>query len=150
MCFSGGAGLLSTASDYARLIQMMLNGGELDGARLLGPKTVELMTVSHTGVLFNQGKTGFGLGFEVVDDVGKSGIFGSPGQFLWGGAYHTTYWADPKEKIVAVLMTQLLPADGSDLHEKFRALVYQAILAPIGTALLPPAANKPRRARNTQ
>jgi CubicO group peptidase (beta-lactamase class C family) len=150
MCFSGGAGLLSTASDYARLIQMMLNGGELDGARLLGPKTVELMTVSHTGVLFNEGKTGFGLGFEVVDDVGKSGMFGSPSQFLWGGAYHTGYWADPNEKIAAVLMTQLLPADGSDLHEKFRALVYQAILAPVGTALLPPAANKPRRARNTQ
>jgi CubicO group peptidase (beta-lactamase class C family) len=77
-------------------------------------------------------------------------MFGSPGQFLWGGAYHTTYWADPKEKIVAVLMTQFLPADGSDLHEKFRGLVYQAILAPVGTAPSPPAANKPRRTGNTQ
>ena len=73
MCFSGGAGLLSTASDYARLLQMMLNGGELDGVRLLGPKTVELMTSNHTGVLFNEGKTGFGLGFEVIEHIGQSG-----------------------------------------------------------------------------
>ena len=144
MCFSGGAGLLSTASDYARLLQMMLNGGELDGVRLLGPKTVELMTSNHTGVLFNEGKTGFGLGFEIVDDIGKAGMFGSPGEFSWGGAYHTTYWADPKEKIVAVLMTQLLPAEGSDLHEKFRDLVYQAVIAPPGTSLPSPQA-KPRR-----
>jgi CubicO group peptidase (beta-lactamase class C family) len=145
MCFSGGAGLLSTASDYARLLQMMLNGGELDGVRILGPKTVELMTSNHTGVLFNEGKTGFGLGFEVIDDIGKSGAYGSPGEFMWGGAYHTIYWADPQEKIVAVLMTQLLPATGSDLHEKFRDLVYQAVVAPPGTALSTVAA-KPRRA----
>jgi CubicO group peptidase (beta-lactamase class C family) len=145
MCFSGGAGLLSTASDYARLLQMMLNGGELDGARLLGPKTVELMTSHHTGALFNEGKTGFGLGFEIVDDIGKAGMFGSPGEFSWGGAYHTVYWADPKEKIVAVLMTQLLPATGSDLHEKFRDLVYQSVLAPPGTAL-GASPSKPRRA----
>ncbi len=145
MCFSGGAGLLSTASDYARLLQMMLNGGELDGVRLLSPKTVELMTSNHVGTLFNEGKTGFGLGFEIVDDIGKAGIYGSPGEFSWGGAYHTTYWADPKEKIVAVLMTQLLPATGSDLHERFRNLVYQAVIAPPGTAAAAAPA-KPRRA----
>jgi CubicO group peptidase (beta-lactamase class C family) len=81
--------------------------------------------------------------------MGRLAMFGSPGQFLWGGAYHATYWADPKEKIVAVLMTQFLPADGSDLHEKFRGLVYQAILAPVGTAPSP-RANKPRRTGNTQ
>ena len=145
MCFSGGAGLLSTASDYARLLQMMLNGGELDGVRLLGPKTVELMTSNHAGTLFNEGKTGFGLGFEIVDDVGKAGNYGSPGEFSWGGAYHTTYWVDPQEKIVAVLMTQLLPAAGSDLHERFRNLVYQAVIAPPGTAAAVTSA-KPRRA----
>jgi CubicO group peptidase (beta-lactamase class C family) len=149
MCFSGGAGLLSTASDYARLLQMMLNGGELDGVRLLGPKTVELMTSNHTGVLFNEGKTGFGLGFEIIDHIGQAGIYGSAGEFSWGGAYHTVYWADPKERIVAVLMTQLLPATGSDLHERFRNLVYQAVVGPPGTALSAAPA-KPRRAGGTQ
>jgi CubicO group peptidase (beta-lactamase class C family) len=152
MCFSGGAGLLSTASDYARLLQMLLNGGELDGMRLLGPKTVELMTSNHVGALFNDGKTGFGLGFEIIGDLGAAGIFGSPGEFSWGGAYHTVYWADPKEKIVAVLMTQLLPATGSDLHEKFRDLVYQAVIAPPGASTgsghgpRSAPAGKPRRA----
>jgi CubicO group peptidase (beta-lactamase class C family) len=128
--FSGGAGLLSTASDYARFLQMVVNGGELDGARLLSPKTVELMSSSHTGTLFNEGRTGFGLGFEVVEHVGRSGEHGSVGLLSWGGAYHTDFWADPQEKLVAVLMTQLLPATGSDLHGKFRALVYQSIAAP--------------------
>jgi CubicO group peptidase (beta-lactamase class C family) len=103
------------------------------------------MTSNHVGTLFNEGKTGFGLGFEIVDDIGKAGIYGSPGEFSWGGAYHTTYWADPKEKIVAVLMTQLLPATGSDLHERFRNLVYQAVIAPPGTAAAAAPA-KPRRA----
>jgi CubicO group peptidase (beta-lactamase class C family) len=131
-CFSGGAGLLSTASDYARFLQMLLNGGELDGVRLLSPKTVELMTSNHVGTLFNEGHSGFGLGFEILEDVGKAGIVGSPGVFSWGGAYHTAYWADPKEQLVAVLMTQLLPATGSDLHGKFRMLVYQSIVAPAG------------------
>jgi CubicO group peptidase (beta-lactamase class C family) len=130
-CFSGGAGLLSTASDYARFLQMVVNGGELDGARVLGPKTVELMSSSHTGSLFNEGRTGFGLGFEVVEHVGRSGEHGSVGLLSWGGAYHTDFWADPQEKVVAVLMTQLLPATGSDLHGKFRALVYQSLVAPV-------------------
>lgn len=130
--FSGGAGLLSTASDYARMLQMLVNGGELDGVRLLGPKTVELMTSNHVGTLFNEGRTGFSLGFEVVEHVGRSGEHGSIGFFSWGGAYHTDYWADPEEQVVGVLMTQLLPATGSDLHGKFRALAYQAIVAPVG------------------
>ena len=129
-CFAGGAGLLSTAADYARFLQMFLNGGELDGVRILGPKTVELMTSNAVGTLYNEGKSGFGLGFEIVDTVGTVGLPGSPGTFSWGGAYHTSYWADPKEKIVAVLMTQLLPANGSDLLNKFRFMVYQAIVAP--------------------
>jgi CubicO group peptidase (beta-lactamase class C family) len=132
-CYSGGAGLLSTASDYARLLQMLLNGGELEGVRVLGPKTVELMTSNHTGTLFNEGRTGFGLGFEIVEHVGRSGLPGSVGVFSWGGAYHTLFWADPKEQVAAVLMTNLLPAGDSDLHGKFRALVYQSIVAPVGT-----------------
>jgi CubicO group peptidase (beta-lactamase class C family) len=135
IAFSGGAGLLSTARDYARLLQALLNGGELDGVRLLSPKTVELMTVNHVGTLLaERGPTdagmGFGLGFDVMEDVGKSGRYGSEGAFGWGGAYYTNYWVDPREKLVALLMTQLLPAAGSDLHGRFRALVYQSIVGP--------------------
>jgi CubicO group peptidase (beta-lactamase class C family) len=129
--FSGGAGLLSTASDYARFLQMVVNGGELDGVRVLSPKTVELMTSNHVGTLFNEGRDGFGLGFAVIEHLGRSGVPGSVGLFSWGGAYHTDFWGDPKEQVVAVLMEQLLPSGGSDLHGKFRALVYQAIVAPV-------------------
>ena len=129
--FSGGAGLLSTASDYARFLQMIVNGGELDGVRVLSPKTVELMSSNHTGAIFNEGRTGFGLGFEVVEHVGRSAEHGSVGLLSWGGAYYTDFCADPKEQVVAVLMTQLLPSGGSDMHGKFRALVYQAIVSPL-------------------
>ncbi len=130
VAFAGGAGLLSTARDYGRFLQMLLNGGEIDGVRLLGPKTVELMTVNHAGSLFSDGTRGFGLGFDVVEDLGKAGRHGSVGEFGWGGAYHTTYWVDPKEKMVVLLMTQLLPAGNSDLHARFRALVYQSVVGP--------------------
>lgn len=126
VCFSGGAGLLSTAEDYARFLIMLLQGGELGGARFLSPKSVELMTVDHVGDLYDS--QGFGLGFWVTERLGRNGQLGSVGAFGWGGAYHTTYWVDPAEKLVAVLMTQLLPAGDSDLHGKFRALVYQSIV----------------------
>jgi len=137
VAFAGGAGLLSTARDYGRFLQALLNGGEIDGVRLLGPKTVELMTVNHVGPRLaeawadRQGM-GFGLGFDVVEDLGATGRPGSVEAFGWGGAYHTTYWVDPKEKLVALLMTQLLPAGDSDLQAKFRALVYQSIVGPPG------------------
>ena len=125
--FSGGAGLLSTATDYARFLQMLLNGGELDGHRILSRKSVELMTVSHLGeIAFNAGQ-GFGLGVSVLEDVGARGTPGSAGEFGWGGAYHTTYWVDPQEELVVVHLTQLLPATGVDDQAKVRALVYQAI-----------------------
>jgi CubicO group peptidase (beta-lactamase class C family) len=140
-CFSGGAGLLSTAADYGRFLQMLLNGGELDGVRVLSPTTVKLATVNHVGALFNEGKTGFGLGFEVVDDLGKYGEPGSVGQFGWGGAYHTSYWVDPAQEMVAVLMTQLLPSEGSTLHDTFRALVYASIVGP-PTGVVAPATRK--------
>ena len=136
-CFAGGAGLLSTATDYARFLQMLVNGGELDSVRILGPKTIELMTSNAVGTLHNEGRSGFGLGFEIVDTVGAIGEPGSPGTFSWGGAYHTSFWADPKEKIVAVLMTQLLPANGSDLLKKFRFMVYQSVIAPPGPPAVP-------------
>ncbi|HVQ38986.1 MAG TPA: serine hydrolase domain-containing protein [Pyrinomonadaceae bacterium] len=126
--FSGGAGLLSTARDYARFLQMMLNGGELDGHRILSRKSVELMTVDHLGSrTFREGE-GFGLGFSVVKDLGGRGTPGSVGEYGWGGAYHSVYWVDPKEQLVVVYFTQLLPAGGLDDHAKLRALVYQAIV----------------------
>jgi CubicO group peptidase (beta-lactamase class C family) len=125
--FSGGAGLVSTARDYARFLQMMLNGGELDGLRLLSRQTVELMTSNHLrGVAFNDGQ-GFGLGFSVLTDVGARGTPGSVGEFGWGGAYHSTYWVDPKEQLVVVYLTQLIPAGDIDDHAKVRALLYAAL-----------------------
>jgi CubicO group peptidase (beta-lactamase class C family) len=125
--FSGGAGLVSTARDYARFLQMMLNGGELDGVRLLSRRTVELMTSDHLrGITFTDGQ-GFGLGFSVVSDVGARGVPGSMGEFGWGGAYHSTYWVDPKEQMVVVYLTQLLPAGDLDDHAKVRALLYAAL-----------------------
>ena len=128
MCFSGGAGLLSTAEDYARFLQMLANGSALDGVRILGPKTVEIMTVNQVGDLYGDRGQGFGLGFWVTNDLGKTGEMGSVGAFGWGGAYYTTYWVDPAERLVAVLMTQLLPAGGLDLQAKFKTLVYQSIV----------------------
>jgi len=125
-CYAGGAGLLATAGDYARFLLMLQNGGELGGVRVLSPKTVELMTADHVGTLY--GSQGFGLGFWVTDRLGRNGQPGTVGSFGWGGAYHTTYWVDPVEKLVCVLMTQLLPAGNSDLHAKFRAMIYQAII----------------------
>jgi CubicO group peptidase (beta-lactamase class C family) len=126
--FSGGAGLLSTAEDYARFLSMLLGGGELDGKRILSRKSVELMTTDHLhGLAFRDGQ-GFGLGFSVVKDLGARGQPGSAGEYGWGGAYHSTYWVDPKEQLVVVYFTQLIPARGLDDHDKLRALVYQAIV----------------------
>ena len=130
--FSGGAGLLSTAPDYGRFLQMMLNGGELDGARVLSRKTVELMTVNHVGDM--RGETsGFGLGFSVLRDLGARGQAGSVGEFGWGGAYHSTYWVDPSEDLVVVYLTQVIPATGLDDHQKVRALIYQALVDEVGS-----------------
>ena len=147
-CFSGGAGLLSTASDYARFLQMLLNGGELDGARLLGPKTVELMTSNAVGTLHNNGKFGFGLGFEITEHVGRAQRPGSVGEFGWGGAYHTQMWVDPKEELVVVYMTQTLPSGPLDLQPRVRALIYSSILgAP--TKKLPAPAAAPKSSHST-
>jgi CubicO group peptidase (beta-lactamase class C family) len=126
---SGGAGLLSTAQDYARFLTMMANGGALGSERLLSPTTVALMTRDHVGALYGVPGMGFGLGFEVLLDPGRAGRMGEPGQFGWGGAYHTVYWVDPNADLVAVFMTQLLPATGSLLQDRFRVLVYQALVA---------------------
>ncbi|MEX2284824.1 MAG: serine hydrolase domain-containing protein [Gemmatimonadota bacterium] len=126
--FSGGAGLVSTAYDYARFLQMLLNGGELSGVRILSPKTVELMTVDHIGDRYGTPGQGFGLGFSVVKDLGVRGQPGSFGEYGWGGAYHSSYWVDPREELVVTYFTQLIPATGLDDHAKLRTLVYQAIV----------------------
>jgi CubicO group peptidase (beta-lactamase class C family) len=128
--FSAGAGLVSTAADYGRFLQMLLNGGALDGQRLLSPLTVDLMTTNHLNELtlpWEQG-VGFGLGFSVVTDVGSRGVVGSSGEYGWGGAYHSSYWVDPKQDIIAIYLTQLLPAGQLDDHGKFRALLYQSLV----------------------
>jgi CubicO group peptidase (beta-lactamase class C family) len=133
-CFGGGAGLLSTPMDYARFLQMLLNGGELDGVRVLGPKTVELMTSNHVGALYTDGNMGFGLGFEVIEHLGRTGRFGSIGTYGWGSAYFQRYFVDPEEKLVAVFYAQLIPAGGLDIQEKWRDLVYAAIVGPLPAA----------------
>lgn len=126
--FSGGAGLLSTANDYMRFLLMMQNGGQLDGRRILSRKSVELMTVDHLGSIPYTAGSGFGLGFSVKKDLGLRGELGSVGEYGWGGAYHSTYWVDPKEELVVVYFTQLIPTGGLDDHPKLRALIYQAIV----------------------
>jgi len=128
--FSGGAGFLSTAVDYAKFLQMMLNKGSFNGKQIISPKTVALMTVNHLGAIpfpWEKG-VGFGLGFSVVEDLGQRGVLGSKGEFGWGGAYHSTYWVDPQEELVVVYFTQLIPANGLDDHQKLRALIYQALM----------------------
>jgi CubicO group peptidase (beta-lactamase class C family) len=126
-CFGGGAGLLSTASDYSRLVRMLANGGALDGVRILAPKTVVLMTANHVGSLYNEGRIGFGLGFEVVEHLGRAGRYGSEGAFGWGSAYYSNYWVDPEEDMVGLYFSQLVPNGGLDLQTKFRTLAYAAI-----------------------
>jgi CubicO group peptidase (beta-lactamase class C family) len=126
-CLSGGAGLLSTAADYGRFLQMLLNGGVLDGARLLSPKTVALATSNLVGTLYDEGRLGWGLGFEVTEKVGPAGRLDSPGAYGWGSAYYPRYFVDPSEKLVAFFLTQLIPAGDYDLHKRFRTLVYQSI-----------------------
>ena len=127
--FSGGAGLLSTARDYYLFLQMLANGGELNGHRIVSSRTVDLMTVNHLDdeVDFRPGER-FGLGFYVVVDPGERGIPGSTGEFGWGGAYGSAYWVDPAEELVVVYFTQLRPASIVEDHLMLRALVYQALV----------------------
>ena len=126
--FSGGAGLLSTATDYATFLQTMLNGGTFDGTRVLSRKTVESMTVDHLdGIAFRSGQ-GFGLGFSIMENPAALGLPASKGEYGWGGAYHSTYWVDPAEEMVVVYLTQLIPARNIDDHGKLRTLIHQAII----------------------
>jgi CubicO group peptidase (beta-lactamase class C family) len=128
--FAGGAGLISTAPDYARFLQMVLNGGQLDGVRILAPHTIELMTHNQSGMLFDStGGNGFGFGFWVAQRYGAEDM-SSVGSFGWGGAYGSQYSADPVEHLVLVFMINQLP-NRSDIANKFHTLVYQALVTPI-------------------
>jgi CubicO group peptidase (beta-lactamase class C family) len=140
--FSGGGGLVSTALDYHRFTAMLLNGGELDGMRLLGRKTVELMTANH---LPNDGEVaqlalpgsftdipyagvGFGLGFSVMRSPAHAHIPGTPGTYAWGGAASTAFWVDPTEELIVIFMTQLMPASTYPLGRELRVLSYSALI----------------------
>jgi CubicO group peptidase (beta-lactamase class C family) len=142
--FSGGGGMFSTAGDYARFSQMLLNGGELEGVRILGPKTIALMTSDqlpanverHTPVAMALGPfgptpemgTSFGLGFAVRVDAGRNPEPGSVGDFSWGGITGTLFWVDPKEKLVAVMMVQSPQAVNGMIWRQTRTMVYQALV----------------------
>jgi CubicO group peptidase (beta-lactamase class C family) len=120
--FSGGAGLVSTTADYARFIQLFLNGGELDGVRLLGRKTVELMLTNQVGAM--NPKHGLGFGLETADNDGDSPL--TVGSFEWGGAFNTTYWGDPKERLVGLIFTNTF-GEAVSLGTPFKTLVYSAL-----------------------
>jgi CubicO group peptidase (beta-lactamase class C family) len=135
---SGGGGLVSTTGDYLRFCRMMLNKGELDGVRLLGRKTVELMTTNHLqGDMAAMGQprfsessyegVGFGLGLSVMLDPARAQIVGTPGEYAWGGAASTAFWIDPAEELAVILMTQLTPSSTYPIRRELRSLTYGAI-----------------------
>ena len=129
--FSGAGGLVSTARDYFRFHQMMLNGGELDGVRLLSRKTIELMTANHTGdygIWLAGPGYGFGLGYAVVTDLGPSGTPRSEGSYYWGGAFGTIFWVDPSEELIGIMLTQVRPYTHLRIREDLATLTYQAIV----------------------
>ena len=124
--FSGGAGLSSTVKDYAIFLQMLLNKGEYNGKKILSRRTVELITSNQIGEL-NHGPNKFGLGFEIITREGQAVLGLSEGSFLWGGYFATNYWVDPKERIVGLIFTQQSPMSHGEIHDKFKAMVYQAL-----------------------
>ena len=124
--YSGGGGLSSTIYDYALFLQMLLNGGQLNGKRLLARNTVRMMTMNQIGDI-NRGANKFGLGFGITTEKGSSMLPTPEGVYEWGGMFATTYWVDPKEKIVALLYRQIFPTSQGSLPNKFKVLVYQAL-----------------------
>lgn len=123
--YSGGAGIVSTARDYARFLQMILDRGAIDGVRILSPRSVDLMTSNQIPAIYGQNGKGFGLGFETVERIGANG-YSSVGSFGWGGAYGSTYMVDPAERMVVVFMINQMPMQ-TDVAAKFPTLVYQAL-----------------------
>ena len=130
--YDGGSGLVSNIDDYSKFAEMLLNGGQINGVRILSEASVKLMSRNHLGIL-DQGMAfgikglGFGLSMAVVEDAGLAGTYGSDGRYFWGGAASTIFWVDPKEKITAVLMTQFMPSDKYPLREDLEALIYSGL-----------------------
>ena len=139
--FSGGGGLVSTAHDYHRFCQMLLNGGERDGARLLGPKTIELMTMNHLpngddlsecalgsfSETANDG-IGFGLGFAVLQDLPRTQNVGSIGEYYWGGAASTIFWIDPVEDMIVIFLTQFMPSGTFNFRGQIKQILYPGLV----------------------
>jgi CubicO group peptidase (beta-lactamase class C family) len=137
---SGGGGLCSTAADYLTFCRALLNGGELDGVRLIGPKTLALMTANHlpgnrdlpemSRSMFAEATysgVGFGLGFSVTMSPAKTLVPGSPGEYAWGGAATTSFWIDPAEELITIFMTQVIPSSAYPVRRELRTMVYAAI-----------------------
>jgi CubicO group peptidase (beta-lactamase class C family) len=125
--YSGGAGLSSTIYDYGIFLQMLLNNGKYNGKRILSRNSIRMMTTNQIGdITFRAGDT-FGLGFQVITEKGSGRTPAQAGTFSWGGAFATSYWVDPKEKIVMLFYRQLQSTTKGEVVEKFRALTYQAI-----------------------
>ena len=120
---SGGAGMISTAADYARFLSMLLGRGSVNGTRILSPRSVELMTVNQTGTLYNSDGLGFGLGFETVERLGAGG-YASSGSYGWGGAYGSNYRVDPSQRMVIVFMTQTPSANNNSVRARWLSAVY--------------------------
>jgi CubicO group peptidase (beta-lactamase class C family) len=125
--YSGGAGLSSPILDYAVFLQMLLNGGEYNGKRILSRNTIRMMTMNQIGDI-NLGDNKFGLGFQLLTEKGSAAVPAQEGTYSWGGAFSTSYWVDPKEKMVLLFYRQLQNSTHGDVVEKFRALVYQALV----------------------
>jgi CubicO group peptidase (beta-lactamase class C family) len=125
--YSGGGGLASTALDYAIFMQMLLNGGTYNGKRILSKNSVDMMTQNQIGNIDRGPNEKFGLGFGLVTENGSGRVGQSTGTFSWGGAFSSTYWIDPKEKIVAQFFLNQYPISHGDIHDKFKVLVYSAI-----------------------
>jgi CubicO group peptidase (beta-lactamase class C family) len=138
--YSGGGGLASTAHDYLRFCRMLINGGELDGVRILGRKTIELMTANHlpndddltqwaTGAFSETANDGFGfgLGFSINLGPRRTAAIGSAGEYAWGGAASTIFWVDPAEELVVIFMTQLMPSATFNFRGQLKSLIYPAI-----------------------
>ena len=140
---SGGGGLVSTAADYLRFCEMLRRGGELDGVRLLGPKTLRLMRANHLPggrdladisiSMFSEAMfqgVGFGLGFAMTTDPVRCGVVSSPGEFWWGGMASTAFWVDPVEDVCVVFLTQLIPSSTYPIRRELRSMVNAAIVEP--------------------
>jgi len=129
--FSGGGGLVSTARDYARFAQMLLNGGELDGVRILSPTTIAMMTTDHLGddgASFLGNGWGFGLGFTVKNQPGLDGLPDSVGTYYWFGVAGTSFWIDPEQDLIGLFMIQIRPNLDVNFRDQFKRLVYQAVV----------------------